>query len=74
MGRRKAPESGKEATALRLDRALLDAMRDLKDRTGIPVTAQIEMGMRDWLTRVHCVRLKVPTRRGGTRVNGKPAA
>jgi hypothetical protein len=43
--------SPKEATALRLDTALLEAMRDVKDREGIPVTTQIEMAVREWLKR-----------------------
>lgn len=41
--------SPKEATALRLDVDLLDAMRRVKDIDGIPVTTQIEMAVRDWL-------------------------
>jgi hypothetical protein len=41
--------SSKEATALRLDVALLEAMRRVKDADGIPVTTQIELAVREWL-------------------------
>ena len=41
--------SPKESTALRLDTALLEAMRTIKDTDGIPVTTQIEMAVRGWL-------------------------
>jgi len=41
--------SPKESTALRIDVDLLEAMRDVKDAEGIPVTTQIEMAVREWL-------------------------
>ena len=41
----------KELTALRLDPELLDAMRRVKKHEGIPVTTQIEMAARVWLTK-----------------------
>jgi len=41
--------SPKEATALRLDVELLDAMRRVKAEEGIPVTTQLEMAVRQWL-------------------------
>lgn len=41
--------SPKEATALRLDAALLEAMRKVKETEGIPVTTQIELAVREWL-------------------------
>jgi len=41
--------SPKEATALRIDADLLEAMRALKDAEGIPITTQIEMAVREWL-------------------------
>lgn len=41
--------SPKETTALRLDTDLLDAMRRVKDKEGIPVTTQIEIAVREWL-------------------------
>jgi hypothetical protein len=47
----KATVSPKETTAFRLDTTLLAAMRGVKDREGIPVTTQIEMAVREWLTR-----------------------
>lgn len=36
-------------TALRIDEALLKAMRDYKAREGVPVTAQIELAVTEWL-------------------------
>lgn len=41
--------SPKETTGFRLDRALLETMRSVKEHEGIPVTTQIEMAVRDWL-------------------------
>jgi hypothetical protein len=41
----------KEATALRLDRDLLHAMREYKQREGIPVTVQIEKAVTAWLSK-----------------------
>ena len=41
--------SPKEATALRLDTLLLEAMRAVKETEGIPVTTQIDLAVRDWL-------------------------
>ena len=43
--------SPKEKTALRLDVQLLKAMRSVREREGIPVTTQLEMAVRDWLTK-----------------------
>jgi hypothetical protein len=48
----------KVPTALRIDSALLEAMRTLKDRKGIPVTTQIEMGVRYWLKREHGITVR----------------
>ena len=39
----------KEATALRLDAALLAAMRRVRAQEGIPITTQIEFAVRAWL-------------------------
>jgi hypothetical protein len=58
--------SPKESTALRLDTTLLEAMRDLKEREGIPVTTQIEMAVRDWLAK-RGVSLKTERKRAATR-------
>jgi hypothetical protein len=55
--------SPKESTALRIDVDLLDAMRDLKDRKGIPVTTQIEMAVRNWLKEEHGFTVRAPSRR-----------
>jgi hypothetical protein len=43
--------SPKEPTAFRIDSTLLNAMRTVKDREGIPVTVQIERAVREWLER-----------------------
>ncbi len=43
--------SPKKSTALRLDVDLMAAMRGVREREGIPVTTQIEMAVKDWLTR-----------------------
>ncbi len=43
--------SPKIPTAMRLDSTLLKAMRSVKETEGIPVTAQIEIAVRDWLTK-----------------------
>ncbi len=50
--------SPKEATALRIDVALMKAMRDLKERKGIPVTTQLEMAVREWLKQEHGIVVK----------------
>jgi hypothetical protein len=57
----------KEATALRLDRDLLHAMREYKQREGIPVTIQIEKAVTAWLSKRGVVVKKTAQRRGGTR-------
>lgn len=53
-------------TALRLDSALLEAMRELKEREGIPVTTQIEMAVREWL-KSRGIIVKAPRKRAATR-------
>jgi hypothetical protein len=62
-----ATMSPKEPTALRIDVDLMAAMRDLKDRKGIPVTAQIELAVRDWLKREHGIIVKSGRKRAVTR-------
>ncbi len=58
--------SPKEATALRLDQALLDAMRRVKETEGIPVTTQIELAVGEWLKRRGVV-VKAERKRAVTR-------
>jgi hypothetical protein len=41
--------SPKDKTALRLEQGLLDALREIRAKEGIPVTTQIEFAIRDWL-------------------------
>jgi hypothetical protein len=48
--------SPKKATALRLDEGLLEVMRRVKETEGIPVTTQIEMAVREWLTKRGAMR------------------
>jgi hypothetical protein len=43
--------SPKEPTALRLNSALMNAMRQVKEDEGLPVTTQIEIAVREWLKR-----------------------
>ena len=57
--------SPKTTTAFRLDKALLEAMRTVKETEGIPVTTQIEMAVRDWLVKRGAIKL--PARRARTR-------
>ena len=42
--------SPKQTTAFRLDTNLLAAMREVKDRDGVPLTTQMEMALREWLS------------------------
>ena len=58
--------SPKEATALRLNTALLEAMRQVKETEGIPVTTQIEMAVREWLNKRGVV-VKSERKRAATR-------
>ena len=58
--------SPKEATALRLDAALLEAMRAVKETEGIPVTTQIELAVRGWLKKRGVV-VKAERKRAVTR-------
>jgi hypothetical protein len=60
------PVSPKTTTALRLDSALLEAMRRVKDTEGIPVTTQLEMGAREWLKK-RGVTVKTAGRRSSKR-------
>jgi hypothetical protein len=59
--------SPKEATALRLDAALLEAMRKVKDTEGIPVTTQLEMAALEWLKKRGIVVKKTERKRAVTR-------
>jgi hypothetical protein len=58
--------SPKEPTAFRIDTGLLNAMRTVKEREGIPVTVQIEKAVREWLERrgaINRAERKRPTTR-----------
>ena len=47
-------------TTIRIAPELLDVMRDLKDRDGIPMAVQVDKALREWLERRG---LKVKTER-----------
>lgn len=63
-----ATMSPKEATALRLNAALLEAMRAVKETEGIPVTTQIELAVREWLKK-RGVAVKMERKRAATRTS-----
>jgi hypothetical protein len=58
----------KETTALRLDVDLMNAMRQVKEADGIPITTQIEFAVRAWLT-LRGVKLKSDSKRRPTSSN-----
>ena len=41
--------SPKELTAFRIDPKIMDAMRRLKDRDGVPFSVQVDRALRAWL-------------------------
>ena len=43
--------SPKAMTTIRLKPDLLEAMRSVKEREGIPMAAQVDFAVRDWLKR-----------------------
>jgi hypothetical protein len=55
--------SPKQPTALRIDVDLMNAMRDLKDQKGIPVTTQLEMAVRAWLKNEYGIVVKKSERK-----------
>ena len=59
--------SPREMTALRLDADLLEAMRQVKDTEGIPVTTQLEMAAREWLKKRGITVKKADRKRAPTR-------
>ena len=56
----------KEMTTIRLHPELLDAMRQVKDRQGIPIAVQVDFAVREWLERKG-VSVKAAPRRAPTR-------
>lgn len=67
--------SPKDKTALRLEQGLLDALREIRAKEGIPVTTQIEFAIRDWLKKKG-VHAKPQGKRGtpGRFANPAPAS
>jgi hypothetical protein len=59
--------SPKEMTALRLDPDVLKAMRQFKEREGVPVTIQIEKAVTEWLSRRGVSVKKAERKRASTR-------
>lgn len=51
----------KELTAFRVDSDVLDALRAVKDREGIPIARQVDFALRAWL------RKKGVTSKGASR-------
>jgi hypothetical protein len=43
------PMSPKELTAFRIEPKIMDAMRRLKDRDGVPLSVQVDRALRAWL-------------------------
>ena len=41
--------SPKELTAFRVDAALMDGLRRVKDRDGVPLSVQLDRALRAWL-------------------------
>ena len=58
--------SPKQPTALRLDTELLAAMRQVKERDGIPITTQIEKAVGEWLAKRGAIK-KTGRKRVATR-------
>jgi hypothetical protein len=59
--------SPKETTALRIDSDLIEAMRQVREVDGIPVTTQIEMAAREWLKKRGIDVKKAERKRAATR-------
>ena len=58
--------SPKEMTTIRLEPELLELMRDVKAREGIPVAAQVDLAMREWLKN-RGLKVKTERKRAATR-------
>lgn len=58
--------SPKAMTTIRLKPDLLEAMRSVKEREGIPMAAQVDFAVRDWLKR-RGLEIKATPRRAQTR-------
>jgi hypothetical protein len=58
--------SAKTPTALRIDNDILDAMRAMKARDGVPITTQIERAVTEWLTK-RGITVQPASRRAGAR-------
>lgn len=57
--------SPKELTAFRMAPDLMEALRAIKEREGIPVAVQIDFAVREWLKKrgVKTDRKRAPTRK-----------
>lgn len=55
--------SPKEFTSFRLDERLMQAMRDVRDNEGLPMTTQVELAVREWLQKRGAIIAKKPERK-----------
>jgi hypothetical protein len=53
--------SPKELTAFRVDADIMEALRRVKDRDGVPLSVQVDRGLRAWLAD-KSVALKPPVK------------
>jgi hypothetical protein len=58
--------SPKELTAFRMAPELMKAMREVKDKEGIPVAVQIDKAVRAWLTK-RGITIETERKRAATR-------
>lgn len=61
--------SPKELTAFRIDPELMEALRRVKEREGIPIAEQVRRALLAWL-KSKGVKTKTPRSRGGSRKRG----
>ena len=59
--------SPKEFTAFRIDPEVLDALREIKEREGVPLATQVNFALREWLQKRGVVLKKPERKRGATR-------
>lgn len=58
--------SPKELTAFRIDPQVMEGLRRIKERDGVPLSVQVDRALRAWLTS-KSVEAKAAPRRGGAR-------
>ena len=55
--------SPKELTAFRVAPDVMDAMRQVKEREGIPLTKQLDFALRDWLNKKGALKRTAKTKK-----------